>query len=146
MSWLLVLGALALGALLPVQAGINARLATFVGGPIRAAVISFGVGMVLIVALSLVVTRGIAGARSGHAPWWAWVGGSFGAAFVAGSTALAPRIGALNLFAAVVLGQAAMSALLDQFGAIGYRQHELGAGRIAGVVLLAAGVALVRIF
>lgn len=146
MAWLLLPIALVLGAALPTQAGVNARLATWAGGPIRAATISFGVGTIALVVLALVVTRGIAGGRVAHAPWWTWLGGLIGAAYVAGSVALVPRLGALNLFAAVVLGQVVCSALLDHFGAIGYRHHALGPGRITGIVLLAAGVALVRVF
>jgi uncharacterized membrane protein YdcZ (DUF606 family) len=35
--------------------------------------------------------------------------------------------------------------VLDHFGVL-YREHSLSAGRIAGVVLLGAGVVLVRFF
>ena len=46
------------GSALPVQAGLNARLATFVGGPIRASMISFGIGTLVLFVLSLLVTQG----------------------------------------------------------------------------------------
>jgi transporter family-2 protein len=59
--------------------------------------------------------------------------------------AAAPRLGALNLFAAVIFGQLVCSVALDHFGVL-YKEHGLSAGRIAGVLLLAAGVALVRFF
>ena len=59
--------------------------------------------------------------------------------------AAAPRLGALNLFAAVIFGQLVCSVLLDHYGVL-YREHGLSAGRIAGVVLLGTGVALVRFF
>ena len=64
---------------------------------------------------------------------------------MASVVAAAPRLGALNLFAAVIFGQLFCSVLLDHFGVL-YREHALSAGRIAGVVLLGAGVALVRFF
>jgi uncharacterized membrane protein YdcZ (DUF606 family) len=51
----------------------------------------------------------------------------------------------LNLFAAVIFGQLFCSVLLDHFGVL-YKEQALGPGRIAGVVLLAAGVVLVRVF
>jgi transporter family-2 protein len=136
--------ALAAGAALPVQAGINARLATFVGGPLRASMISFAIGTVALALLALVVTRGVVStARAGEVPWWGWLGGVVGAGYVASVVASAPRLGALNLFAAVIFGQLFCSVLLDHFGVL-YREHALSPGRIAGVALLAAGVALVR--
>jgi transporter family-2 protein len=138
--------ALVAGAALPVQAGINARLATFVGGPIRASMISFAVGTLVLFVLALVTTRGVvATGRLGQIPWWGWLGGAVGAGYVASAVAAAPRLGALNLFAAVIFGQLLCSVLLDHFGVL-YKEHGLTAGRIAGVALLAAGVALVRFF
>jgi transporter family-2 protein len=146
MVFVYVVLAVAAGGALPFQAGINARLATFVGGPIRASMISFAVGTLVLFALSLVATRGLVNTgRFGAVPWWAWLGGAVGAGYVASTVAAAPRLGALNLFAAVIFGQLLCSVLLDQFGVL-YREHGLNPGRIAGVVLLGAGVALVRFF
>ena len=45
----------------------------------------------------------------------------------------------------MIFGQLLCSVLLDHFGVL-YKEHGLTAGRIAGVALLAAGVALVRFF
>src|SRR5439155_1178540 len=98
--------ALVAGAALPVQAGLNARLATFVGGPLRASMISFAIGTVVLVLLALVATRGlVATARAGDVPWWGWLVGAVGAGYVACVVAAAPRLGALTLFAAVLFGQ-----------------------------------------
>jgi transporter family-2 protein len=141
-----VLLAVAAGGALPFQAGINARLATFIGGPIRASAISFALGTVVLVLLALVATRGVVSTgRLGSVPWWGWLGGAVGAGYVASTVAAAPRLGALNLFAAVIFGQLLCSVMLDHFGVL-YREHSLSAGRLGGVVLLAAGVALVRFF
>lgn len=138
--------AVAAGGALPFQAGINARLAAFVGGPIRASMISFAVGTIVLFLLALVATRGVvATGRLGQVPWWAWIGGAVGAGYVASTVAAAPRLGALNLFAAVIFGQLLCSVVLDHFGVL-YPEHGLTAGRVAGVVLLGAGVALIRFF
>jgi transporter family-2 protein len=134
------------GSALPVQAGLNAQLATFVGGPIRASMISFGIGTLVLFVLSLLVTRGVINtSRLGQVPWWAWLGGAVGAGYVASTVAAAPRLGALNLFAAVIFGQLVCSVLLDHYGVL-YREQQLTGGRIAGIVLLGAGVTLVRLF
>jgi bacterial/archaeal transporter family-2 protein len=146
MAFAFLVLAVAAGGALPFQAGINARLAAFVGGPIRASMISFAVGTVVLFLLALVATRGVvATGRLGQVPWWGWIGGAVGAGYVASTVAAAPRLGALNLFAAVIFGQLLCSVLLDHFGVL-YHEHGLSLGRIAGVVLLGAGVALVRFF
>ena len=138
--------AIAAGAALPFQAGINARLATFVGGPIRASAISFAVGTVVLLLVALIATRGVMSTgRLGSVPWWGWLGGAVGAGYVVSAVAAAPRLGALNLFAALIFGQIVCSVILDHFGVL-YREHGLSAGRLAGVVLLGAGVALVRFY
>lgn len=134
------------GAALPVQAGLNARLATFVGGPIRASMISFAIGTLVLFLLSLLATKGVVNtARLGQVPWWAWLGGAVGAGYVASTVAAAPRLGALNLFAAVIFGQLLCSVLLDHFGVL-YSEHGLSTGRVVGVLLLGTGVALIRLF
>ena len=146
MALAFLLLAVVAGSALPFQAGINARLATFVGGPIRASAISFAVGTVVLVVVALVATRGVVSTgRLGSVPWWGWLGGAVGAGYVASTVAAAPRLGALNLFAAVIFGQLLCSVVLDHFGVL-YKEHSLSAGRLAGVVLLAAGVVLVRFF
>jgi transporter family-2 protein len=146
MAFAFLLLAFAAGGALPVQAGINAHLARWVGGPIRASMISFAVGTVVLFVLTLVATRGVVNTgRVGQIPWWAWLGGAVGAGYVASTVAAAPRLGALNLFAAVIAGQLVCSVLLDHFGVL-YREHQVNVGRVAGVVLLGAGVALVRFF
>jgi bacterial/archaeal transporter family-2 protein len=76
--------ALVAGAALPVQAGINARLATYVGGPLRASMISFAIGTVALALLALIATRGLVStARASEVPWWGWLGGVVGAGYVA---------------------------------------------------------------
>jgi bacterial/archaeal transporter family-2 protein len=138
--------AIAAGAAFPIQAGLNARLATWVGGPIRASLISFSVGALVLFVVTLVATRGLVDtSRLDQVPWWAWLGGAVGAGYVVSTVAAAPRLGALNLFAAVIFGQLVCSVLLDHFGVL-YREHGLSAGRIAGVILLGVGVAMVRFF
>ena len=108
--------------------------------------ISFAIGTVVLVVVALIATRGVvATGRLGSVPWWGWLGGVVGAGYVASTVAAAPRLGALNLFAAVIFGQLLCSVVLDHYGVL-YREHQLSAGRIAGVLLLAAGVAMVRFF
>ena len=94
----------------------------------------------MLLVVTLIATRGLVNtSRLDQVPWWAWLGGAVGAGYVASTVAAAPRLGALNLFAAVIFGQLVCSVLLD-------REHGLSTGRVAGVIMLGAGVAMVRFF
>ena len=144
---LYLLFALVAGAALPVQAGVNSELARWVGSPIRASFVSFAVGTIALFLLSIAVFKPLpSGSRLTEAPWWVWVGGGLGALYVAASIVTAPRLGAATLVAAVVAGQIVTSLLVDQFGWVGFPEHPVSAGRVAGLVCVFAGVVLVRVF
>jgi bacterial/archaeal transporter family-2 protein len=143
--WGYLLFALAAGAMLPIQFGINAQLASWLGSSVRAAFVSFVVGALSLLVVALAFARdGPGGDRVSSAPWWVWIGGALGAFYVLGSIVAAPRLGAVTLFVMILAGQALASLLVDQFGWVGFEQHPINATRVAGVALLAAGVALVR--
>jgi bacterial/archaeal transporter family-2 protein len=145
--WGSLVFALVAGAMIPFQAGINVQLAGWVGGSLRAALISFFVGTAALFLLALLATRGLPSiARASAAPWWVWVGGLLGAFYVFGSIVTAPRLGAVVLVAAVVAGQSLASVLIDHNGWVGFDERAVTPGRIAGLLLLGAGVALVRVF
>jgi bacterial/archaeal transporter family-2 protein len=141
---LLLLFAVVAGSFLPVQAAVNARLTHYVGGPVRASMISFFVGAVVLLIVALLFTRG--GAKPSDAPWWAWVGGALGAFYVTSTVVVPVRIGAAAFFGILVAAQLVTSVLADQFGWLGFEQKDISPLRAAGVALLIGGALLVRIF
>jgi bacterial/archaeal transporter family-2 protein len=141
---LLLLFAVVAGSFLPLQAGVNARLAQFVGGPVRASLISFVVGAVVLFVVVVVFYRG--GGRGAHAPWWAWIGGGLGAFYVVSTVVVPVRIGAAAFFGILVAAQLVTSVLADQFGWLAFEQKSITPLRIVGVVLLVTGALLVRLF
>jgi bacterial/archaeal transporter family-2 protein len=142
--WGYLVFALTAGAMLPIQFGINAQLATWVGGSVRAAFISFVVGALGLLVAVLIAARGWP-ERAGDAPWWVWIGGLLGAFYVLGSIVTAPKLGAVTLVALILAGQAIASLLVDHFGWVGFEEHPITLLRVVGVLLLAGGVALVRL-
>ena len=145
--WWLVLLALAAGTCIPTQAGINARLSLWTRSPVLAATISFLVGSVVLGGYVLATRLPLPGLRSAAAqPWWLWSGGALGAFFVAVTIYLAPRLGATNMLAWLLAGQMLAAMTLDHFGLLGYPLHPMSLGRLVGIVLLVAGVLLIRIF
>jgi bacterial/archaeal transporter family-2 protein len=145
--WAFVLFGLAAGAMLPFQAGINAQLAEYLGSPLRAALVSFAVGFLVLLPVVALFVRGLpSGERVAAAPWWVWLGGALGAFYVAGSITSAPRLGAVTLIAVILAGQALASLVVDHFGMVGFDEHPATIGRIAGMLLIALGVLFVRLF
>jgi transporter family-2 protein len=142
---LLVAFAAVAGVFLPLQAAVNSQLARYVGGPVRASMVSFGVGTVAMFLVVLAFYR----SESHHAadaPWWAWVGGLLGAFYVTSTVVVPVRIGAAPFFGILVAAQLVMGVLIDRFGWIGFPQRELSPLRIVGVALLVGGALLVRLF
>jgi transporter family-2 protein len=142
---LLALFVVAVGAILPLQAGINAELRRHLGHPLLAAVVNFLVGI-----LALASTVAIAGVRmpalaeARAAPPWAWAGGLCGATLVVTAVVAAPRLGAVVLVAGLVVGQLVASVLIDHFGWVGFPVRPISAARVLGIVLLTGGLLLVQ--
>lgn len=142
---MIMLTALVAGALMPVQAGINARLRDYLGEPLMASLVSFGVGTLALLAYILATRTPWPGlAAISAAPWWTWIGGSLGAFFVAVTVILAFKLGATGLMAWIIAGQLLASVLLDHTGAIGFAVREASWQRLAGVGLLLCGAVLVN--
>jgi transporter family-2 protein len=143
--WPYLLFGFAAGAMLPIQFGINAQLASWVDSPLRATLVSFAVGTLVLLLAMLVSDRDWpALSRVEAAPWWVWVGGLLGAFYVLGSVVAAPKLGAATLVAVILAGQAVASLLVDHFGWVGFEENPVTLGRLAGIALVAVGVALVR--
>ncbi len=144
-KFLMLLLAAVAGAVLPVQAVLNARLGQVAGNGLVGAFVSFVVGSL---ALGLVVVgqggagRHLAALRA--APPSYFVGGLLGAVYVAAVVALTPRLGAALTVALVVVGQLAVAVVLDHFGALGLPVHVLTLPRLLGLGLLLAGLWLIR--
>jgi len=144
--WAYLLFAFAAGAVLPFQAGANAELADWLNSPARAAFVSFLTGTLpLAVAAALVFKPLPSWGRLGAAPWSVWVGGALGAFYVAASIVSAPKLGAATLIGLVVAWSGARLAPRRPLR-LGFEPKHVTAGRVAGMAMTGAGVALVRIF
>jgi len=145
MFYLNCLLAIIAGSLIPLQAGINSRLKEFLQSPYYATLASVAVSLIA-VCLFCALTRQTPPAQAivSSVPLWAWAGGIVGVVYIFMVLLLAHKLGATALIACIIGGQMICSLLLDQFGLIGFTQHPINAGRIAGVILLCAGIALIQ--
>jgi transporter family-2 protein len=141
----LIVATLLGGAILPVQAAMNARLGGILGNRSLAALASFIVGTVGLV-IYILLSRGsvppVETARS--APWWTWLGGFCGALYVTIVIIAAPRLGVATLTGLAVAGQMTVSALLDHWGLLGLPVHPIVPSRALGLALIVVGVILLQ--
>jgi transporter family-2 protein len=140
------IGALAGGAALPVQAGVNGHLASALPGRLHAALVSF-LGGALVVALvagavvagvgSSVVTLDVAPA------WWAFFGAPLGIAYVVSAVFVPPRLGVAQFMVSLLAGELLAGLVFDDVGLLTDTRVAATPLRIVGTALACvAGAAL----
>lgn len=132
------------GALLAIQAPTNAILGKASGSPIIAAFISFLIGTVALGAAVGVSSGKLFAPGLRQVPWYAWLGGFYGAFFVAVAAFGAPRVGVGVLLTAAIAGQLAAALILDHYGLLGLARHPITLSRGLGFALVVVGAVLVR--
>jgi bacterial/archaeal transporter family-2 protein len=132
------------GAFLALQAPTNAMLARGVGSPVNAAMISFLVGSIGLIAAALLLRARPDPAIVKGLPWWVWLGGLYGAVLVAATAFAAPRIGVASALTIGVAAQLVVAVALDHFGWMGLMVRPVDLSKIAGLILVGVGVVLVR--
>lgn len=150
--WLLpTVAAIVVGGLVALQAQINGQLADHMGGGVAggidAAIISLGVGLLLLLALTGSVPRYRRGLvdvvrsiTAGRLRPWQITGGFFGGVLVASQGLTVSTIGVALFTVLVVAGQTANGLLIDHAGL-----GPLGARRVTGGRIVAAVLAVVAV-
>lgn len=141
--------AVAAGAGLALQGPINGQLRNDLHAPVTAGAFSF---LVATAAMALVFTLG---QLLTHAPrpqspvtstmpWWGWAGALVGALYVTTVPVLIPHLGTAATIGFTVAGQQLASLAVDRFGLLRLPRRPVTAVRLAGTLLLLAGVALMQ--
>lgn len=137
-----VLAGISAGLVLPVQTTTNTRLGRRAGSVFVASLVSFSVGT-LTLFLALALTRpGIDLGVLPRQPWWIWVGGLCGVAFLTFNIVLMRALGASSAVVLPIVGQVIGGVLIDATGAFGATRVPLGPARAAGALLVVLGAAL----
>lgn len=147
--WLALGGAVLVGVLTAVQARINGQLGARLGDGVVAAAISFGSGLLVLLALSAALPGGrrgaaalFSGVRGRTIPWWMLAGGAAGALTVA-TQGLAVAVIGVSLFTVgIVAGQTVSGLLLDRVGYGPAGVVAVTMPRVAGGALALAAVAI----
>ena len=140
-----ILLAVAGGVSIVVQQALNANLRVELSSAAWSGFVSYLVGLLCMALLVLALREPLpAPGLVARIPWWAWSGGLFGAVFIGLAILLVPKLGAAAFIAALVTGQMLASLAFDHWGWLGLTQRPVDLPRLLGVVLLIAGVVLIR--
>ncbi|MBC1474069.1 DMT family transporter [Listeria grandensis] len=136
------------GMMSPIQTSINSRLRIAVDSPIIASLISFLVGMTLLLILSLLVERRLTFQLRGvgRIPWWIFTGGALGVIFVTSNILLLPLLGSALTVVLALCGQMIIALTIDHFGWFGIIPHPINRYRLLGVLSMIGGVLLIQWF
>lgn len=128
---------------IPILAALNAALGVRLGNPAAAATLLFLVALTASAVFFLF--SGAQGmSRVAAAPKHLLLGGVLIAFYVLTVTYIAPHFGVGNAVFFVLLGQLISAAAIDHFGLFGAQATALGAARMGGIALMAAGVWLTQ--
>ena len=128
------------GAVIATQAPTNAALGRSIG-ELRAVVVNFAVGGLVVAVVALLVGGGLGG-LGGDPVRWHYLGGLAGAGFVTVAVLTIRPLGVTLQTAAIIVGQLTMAAIVDHYGLLGVQVRPLTAAHAGGLGLLAAGVAI----
>ena len=136
--------ALITGALIPIQASTNSMFSKSIGNPFITGLMVFIVGLLgMIIFMLLTRTAFPLGHQLVSAPLYSYLGGIIVAAYVVMITILVPRIGVGTSIGLIVTGQIICAVIIDHFGLFSVPVHSISITRIAGVLLMIAGIYLV---
>jgi transporter family-2 protein len=134
------------GSFLPIQSGMNNKLAKAGGSPVHASMISFAIGLLALVIYIILTSQNVSWRGIKDAPTYAWIGGILGAFYVTIIVLAFPKIGPGLTFGLVVSGQLLISMLMEHFHIMGAQQIPISIGRIMGMLLIISGVIIMKKF
>ncbi|KAI9473154.1 hypothetical protein BX667DRAFT_403291 [Coemansia mojavensis] len=136
------------GTATAIQGVVNGSLSSYTA-PGFPPWLSFGVGSVLLVIFFLIDTRGGKSINWRNSlktsPWWAWLGGLPGAAFVVVITLMMPIRGPAFVYSIYICAKMVTSLVIDSFGLFGAKHHPATIPRIIGFFIMTAGVLMVSL-
>lgn len=147
LGWIVL--ALLAGAVPPVQGAVNGLLRQDLGAPFAVGAVSFFVAT-LAMAGGLLLAMAFRQPRPKLAgvlgmPWWGWLGGFVGAVYVTIVFTAIPVVGTAAAVGLTVAGQQIASVFVDRYGWFRLPQRPVSGLRLAGVGLLLAGVATIKL-
>lgn len=126
------------------QTTLNGQLAKGVSGDsVAAALFSFTAGAICLGVFSLMRGGIVASLAAIPAqPWWSLLGGLLGAGALLSYVVLAPKIGLSALLGLAIAGQIISSLAIDHFGLMGASERPVSLVKLAGSMVMLAGLGI----
>lgn len=143
-----ILGILA-GMLLAIQIAVNGQLGKVLHSSSHAALVSFFVGTITLIIIVGLKDRSYTNIKvpfKQAAPWWIWIGGILGGSYVLINVFLVNQIGNGQTVVLALFGQITGSLLVQQFGLFNSLKNRIQPLQIIGLMVMIAGVFLIRLF
>nr|MDH3163472.1 DMT family transporter [Bacillus licheniformis] len=142
------------GMAFPIQTSINSELRNAIHSPFIASLISFLVGMLVLLFLTSFIEHrrlflnNLQTAKTfvTSSPWWLWTGGILGVVFITSNILLLPIVGASLTVVLALSCQMIIALVIDHFGWFGIPKHRLNVQRILGIVLMITGIMIIQHF
>ncbi|MHA7777994.1 DMT family transporter [Roseibium sp. M-1] len=145
MTWIHMLTIFAIGIFFSLQPAVNGTVAKLLGSPLSAAIVSVTITWIALILIYPFFGEPVRASGVVRLPWWIGLGGIAGVLIVLGGATLAPMTGAALFFVCLIAGQLMGSALIDHMGAFGMLERPMSLLRVIGLILVFAGVMLVRL-
>ncbi len=133
------------GVGIAIETPTNALLGKTSGSVLWASLISFVVGAAILGVATALTRPRLPDGWSAATPWYAWVGGAYGAGVVLASAWATSKLGAGTTLVVIVASQVALGVVLDHFGMLGLTPHPASLLRLCGVAVVVAGALLVSL-
>ena len=135
----------AAGMLSATQTAVNGYLGKAIDSPLHASLLSFIVGTLLLLVVSL-FTRGVKEAVTpGNRPWWMWIGGALGSLYVLANVVISGAIGTGMSVIILLVGATAGGLVVDHFGILGAQRSPINARKLIGIVVMVLGAAAIKL-
>lgn len=139
------------GMLSTIQTAVNGHLGIIVASPIKAAVISFVIGIILLVIICIFTfnkkktTINLPPMKK-HYPCWIWFGGILGGLFVMTNAYLSNIIGTGMTIISILIGSTSGGLIVDHFGLLGSTKKPINIQKILGIIIMLIGAAAIKLF
>ena len=146
--WVWQLIGIAAGMLVAARSAINGQLGVVLESSVQAGLISLIIGTIFLLPIILLLRQGlgnVVSAIKANAPWWVWTGGVLGALFIVATAFLVPILGTGTVVIVGIFGQLSCSLAIDKYGLLGAQKRPVTLMQIMGLMLLLAGVIIIRV-
>lgn len=139
------------GMLSATQTAVNGYLGTVLDSPLKATLISFIVGIVFLCIVCLITNiknrpQIVPREKGEKNQWWMWLGGILGALYVLANVYISGMLGTGLTVIILLIGSTTGGLLIDHFGLLGSAKNPINIMKVAGVAIMIAGAAAIKLF